>query len=1269
MGKKSRKKRERKLKGKRPKTGRHTASPFKDVDASFVHVTQKLRGILARYCAEDVILAGTISELWMPNITSQVKHQLLLRVAVSMPPHEYRGAQPLALYEDFRAFLLAVYAALPSFPMLEDYVPEPDWGEVSLDVRAAFLPVMYGGSVERVTDFVTAFRMTHAGNFPAAHDMDVALWIQSYLITHVHSQPVHTQPDARPLDIELGHLEVPPQAFWENCGAALLSAGAEVTQALGAFSKNLTVDLGTLCMPESSAAFGESIMDGSSLPALTVRVKDTLLPLSPRSGPGAVVEQWANRMIGTKDEQLRRLAYALSDFLSDRFRQDDVATGPLIPGTPEKLLPYFLAGAFVAGDKLYLVAPGNIQDPPSVLRMCRNIRALVSSARKWAFKHAENNTGIQLLRRNGQPFLADDVAFLIVPIDVTTQMRMLPDVGKQARIVPLSDFVGVFDSLKDVTELGSFLAYIDRNRSLVLSPFAGFTDLFGSFRDSHGLLVDGAVQPTMISLDPHWGSNWRFKQLSEFWRIAPHDFPNGKSTWIIDSENGSNLYQMMSKGQPALSWSTVIGHCSVHVVLPFVPDMMDATNGNLLETFTHCAADALSQRREIIAVLPIFRRPRIVFVCRPERSTFVEEDVHTVAAGALEKPLIDKVKVVSTDTDDRIVLSIEVNMSRVQQGIHDATDASFESACAIELLRCVAAATGERIDVGVVDQIASTSKGRPRFVLQQLTRDVDVPDRATPMLPEPGDYKLARRDLAVVFRDGNAQPGRYELAEAKVIIDRARDVFRGDVHKRLATCDLVSLLVFCIEQHDALIAEYHRTTTRVQISLTHDVNYSRAEVIAKAHDRFTRNARNYRYIIEAALSLAAGGETTGSARMTVDVVAAVDWLFVLYGASDVLHNGVHPGGVDLDQQYVPEIFFSDDVTKKEHEFSLEQANLKIGVELAHADEIHGLKPGSGLMKIDQAFSADLGFTLSNLGQCLITLSRWASATSTHDLKLSYQASVDDIVAVLCRVVEGLEEEEARCIVGFITVDPTHIRQLLGKNQAESDVPVWEHNKRAQRLTIRPLVPLSTGKLLWGAACAERAGRIWIGSVSDGYLPAAFVWPTVRPEVRNIKEGIEKELERRAHEICARAAPYVSPDIDFIRRFPEENFEDAGDFDVLAYWPETNRWLAVECKYNQPPFCLKDARRLRDRIFGTGRDHGQFEKIERRHRFLGKHMGRLRELLRWPASTTNRPPSIVDVYVGRDIYWWMRNPPYEVTAHFVRIDALDGWLRAEGFLRT
>jgi hypothetical protein len=188
-------------------------------------------------------------------------------------------------------------------------------------------------------------------------------------------------------------------------------------------------------------------------------------------------------------------------------------------------------------------------------------------------------------------------------------------------------------------------------------------------------------------------------------------------------------------------------------------------------------------------------------------------------------------------------------------------------------------------------------------------------------------------------------------------------------------------------------------------------------------------------------------------------------------------------------------------------------------------------------------------------------------------------------------------------------------------------------------------------------------RIWTASIANGYLPADFRWPNIKEVARTIKAGIEKQLEVRAFEVCSRAAPHAEHGINFKFRFPTEGFDDVGDFDVLAYWPQSNQWLIVECKYNQPPFCLKDARRLRERIFGIAPDRGQFSKIEGRRSFLVLNVERLRELLGWPAPMPGIAASISEIYVSRQIYWWMRYPPLEVPTDFVRIDALDSWLRS------
>jgi len=437
--------------------------------------------------------------------------------------------------------------------------------------------------------------------------------------------------------------------------------------------------------------------------------------------------------------------------------------------------------------------------------------------------------------------------------------------------------------------------------------------------------------------------------------------------------------------------------------------------------------------------------------------------------------------------------------------------------------------------------------------------------------------------------------------------------------------------------------------------------------MADAHERYARESRNYRYLLECCLSEPAAGNMPANEDDILQLIADADWLSVLSGASDTLHNDLAAAGLEINDMYVPEVFYSNGEHGQQDVFAREQASFHLGLNLDVGVDALSVPDEDAIKKrVDAAFLADIGFTFRHLLDALSVLSQWQSFQGKEDMHLSYRAPADEISEVMAAVIEGLGRDEADRIVAFLILQPDQIRRLLGKAVDEGDVPVWDHNKRGGRYAIKPLVPLDGELLAWGAASAERSRSIWTANIVGGYLPADFPWPTVEREVRAIKNGHEKQLERQAAEICARHAPFAIPGIDFRRRFPGERFADVGDFDVLAYWPEQNRWLAIECKYNQPPFCLKDARRLRERIFGIPPDRGQFTKIEGRRVFLANERDRVRGLLGWPEGAAAEPVIITELYVSLDIYWWMRNPPYDVPTQFVRIDALNGWLLENGY---
>ena len=85
------------------------------------------------------------------------------------------------------------------------------------------------------------------------------------------------------------------------------------------------------------------------------------------------------------------------------------------------------------------------------------------------------------------------------------------------------------------------------------------------------------------------------------------------------------------------------------------------------------------------------------------------------------------------------------------------------------------------------------------------------------------------------------------------------------------------------------------------------------------------------------------------------------------------------------------------------------------------------------------------------------------------------------------------------------------------------------------------------------------------------------------------------------------------------------------------------------------------KRLRDKIFGENSESkSQISKIKTRYDFLKNNLDKVRSALNWPVAF-NENPTILNLYVSKNTYWWFRNPPYKVDVDFIQIDYLDQWL--------
>lgn len=1217
-------------------------------DQAFQASCSQVREVLSLYHPIDVLTATNILDLWQPNRASQVKHQLAFSLLVSIPADSFRPVR-MTTYEEFWEFCSALIEALPEFPMLEDYVPELDWGEVKVLLGREPIAILYGGPVQRIVDYIEAFRICHGDGTQAAADLECAIRLQGEFLRLVPKNGKDETDETTP-----GYVEVPPESFWEAVSLALKQFPES-----GKLRDHFVVELGYAASWQDASSFSEAIMTGTALPWVATKIDGKLVAVSLRNAVTVAIDFWAK----SAQDASAGVVARLSSYIAKRVQRHSCLAGPLLLRSSSECAPLPIAAALVDGSHNFLVvpiAPGQLALASKAVTVMRRIMRNSD----WGLQFAGTSEGCQLRDDHGGLIGPKAVHILLVNTSVSTELSMVKQPSRDARLMSLVDACTIFDSVESVEELAQFWFYVEGLGRVGGGELSDLGDLFGSFRDVHAQIIAGAVTPDFLSLDPHWGASWRYRQLKEFWMHAPLIFPDENSIWEAhERKSMSSLTRVVAKNVPKLAWSAVIGTTTIHVILDAEAVELDPQDGSLLELFVHCTADSIAERASIIAPhlkLPLHRINLHCFSAEHLLATADKEQ--TLRSEAM--PLITDWTAMPNPDAYTYQARLTVNLVKLVRDLEDADDASFEAVCAVRIVEYLFSVLGRSMPPELFQELSGTTTRRPRFTLNHMQRTVDVPDFTHSEVPRPEDYKVARRDLAILLKAQDVYPGKYELDEAKALINPARAAYRDAVHQRIRVLDRESLLRYCVKQYDALIASYDHDERRITQSLLHEVDFDREEELAEAHEKFIRESRNYRYLLESALVLTSPQESPIRAATVRSIQAMVDWLFVLYGASDVLHHGIDVGGLLVDDQYIPEVFYSEVRDSQEEVFGREMAALRLGINVSEEDRVKTeLSVQAYIALLDTAFLNDLRFSYSHMLQVLSTLVLWVSAGGEQELACGYVCGRQVMAERIVNVHPEMPIDTALAVIDFLLLKPNEAWRLLGRDVIEDDVPVWEHSKRGSRHTIRPLIELPDGQLLWGAAAVERARRIWVGSISAGYLPADYSWPAVNTAVGQLKRELENGLEDRAYQVCSRVMTYVIKGIDFKRRFPKQQFQDVGDFDVLAYLPEENQWLTAECKYNQPAYCLKDMRRLRDRIFGRGNNSGQLGKIEKRRNFLVHNMDTLRSLLGWP-EPAEKPLLVTELYVSKDMHFWLRFPPYEVPTYFVQIDTLDAWLRSE-----
>lgn len=1246
MGKNSKAKRDLKKKKSNNKSREKSSSKgnrnYEDV---MPKIKDNLTSVYKEYNLAELFLTLSISELWLPNISSPVKHTIAFNALLSMDVSIFSNQKELKTYQQASEFFSIIYNILPNIPQMEDFFPEQDLGEIRIPWGDNIYRFFYGSSVERLYDYIQAFGIRYAEYPIILKQMENVLILQDRFLSSIN--PVDTLSEQEPSP---GHVEIPPETFWKACQQALTDTSHAFEQLISQTEKIFIKKIGEFKSINSASELSNIIMEGVALPAIGVSIDNHVYPLSFRNMANVIIEHYASKKIDIDCSD------AISNFISQRF--ESIIEKSFLLLSKKKVLPYKFSGLLQGNDKFYLFALFDIDSASNLKNIEEDVFELFNQG-EWALSPISSSQLLGIRNGSGEQLSINDIEFIFINSNLTTAMHFFepPRLKYSYHILFLTEFIALFDSIDNLNELSLFFSYLDQNKSKI-SPFLISTiDKFASFKGTHSVLEDGAINFNMITLDPHWGSNWRYEELEKYWSQVPSNFPDANVKWNISSSYQGNI-SLISKSHFYVSWSTTINNCTIHFCADCKPLLNeDRLNGQLLTLFLECASDALSQRKDILKNISFQNIDRITVHCAVDKKHLVNSN--SDIAEHVSPELFTHTSLIN-NYNFSVNIQICINLPFMQYRLNRPQNASFQADVCIAFLQLLSKILNIEFSEDIRQQIVNTGNRPARMAISSEERTFDTLE-IKPNIPEAKHFKLARKKLANLIKESGIQEGSYELQNAKDIINPLADFFREKIHATILSMNREHLLQFVIENYDAYVAEDHRKKKNIMLSLQHEVNYNRTEKLANQSNEFNRMSANYRYLLECTLSLNSKNETIPTTDDILQLLADIDWLIVLYNASDILHNDIDVGGLNIDDFYIPQVFFSEDREIKEDKFSEEQAGYKLGYNLNDTDSVDSDIINEKVGVLDRAFQQDLGFKYSSLLAVFSILFQWARFNQI-ELNPSYQTTRADMVNILLKNNTNLVNEEVEKIIDFLILNPNKIRKLLGTDSEFFDVPISDHNKRDHRYNIRPLIETSNSNIIWGAAAAYRAGTIWIAHIANGYLPAEFEWSHISYEVGKIKESIEKQLEITTFNIVKRFATQIELGIDFKKRFPKKKFPDVGDFDTLAYFSDSNTWLNIECKYNQPYYCIKDMRRLREKIFGRGDKRGQIGKIEKRINFLAENYNDIRTLLNWSEPGDNHDVKFINLYISRQIYWWLRYPPYETNINFVQVDALEAWLQ-------
>lgn len=1217
--------------------------------------------------------------LWLPNIGSGAKFQFLYTLLENSPG---RASTPdkIGTYEDFREFAEYVLTFLPDFEMFEDYVPEPEWGDVKYFFSDRFFRIFYGGELESAADHYYAFEIIHTGfddyyreklGRSAVADLEMCLSVQHTILNAIE----HPNVDAG--SIEPGGFEIPTEEFWKQCMDFLESYspvnehGSDIVMR---FTKELDAT-GPSKMPKPDE-FANRLHSGENCFYFFLKRGEKIYPVMPRRFLSVLYDTWGSilkehivEIEKTVEHYDLRIPVEFIRFVRARLRPDNMFDLACALEADERPHPTLFSIALIARDVLmlfhismsFLASRRDGNRPVKELGdSFASAKALLSVPPVKLGLMREGKT-VQLLPEEAKVKLSP-LLIAAIPVATTTSRGFGLPKDFEGEVIHLTELLGIIDEVEDAEELGRFFKYksSSRENGSMIAPINSDLDLFGSFRDSHDVLVAGATNPTFIMLDPHWGSNSRYASLKKFWAVYPRNaFLEEPRSWKVASvEDGGGTVVFHSRRQ--LAYYRLVRSGTAELFIQTPADLLTPEQGKLTDMLMDSLADSFSVYREKVEKLAFASEPEAVMIIFFPESLVTNNPklkhlLHLIPNDQVWK--MDASRLKSMQRGVRVVY----NDAAVSEKLMDAANRSLQIELFVDVLRQVDSFFGDEELDAVIASLEAEKSQPNRFRRFGRQKSVSFPETSSATVAELRDFKLADKEIAKIANANGITQGDYEDKEAKERIGILTTGLVEVINARVAEFDIADAIPALISNIDSLTHKLEEAEARTENSLDQEVNYVREEESGKRKSEYLHLLHEHQYLIEKFVQL----QPSGGGLLTKDVIsellALAERLLHMNTVSDHIHYEIFPAGLHISHDFRASAEHVENISERMTEWGKEQAQIKLGI-IGTDDRVSvGVDMPKYMSDLDAGFSTDLVFTFNDFISFQAALASWTfdNAAAEHTF---YAATADEIAAACDDRIDGFDRSSAGKIIDFLTLDPEKVLMLEGASNPAPDLPVWEHRKRSNRYGLRPLIKIGE-KYYWGAHSLERSCKIWASMTNTHKFPSDIVAPSVAKVLDGYHEKYREALQSKIVEIVGRFTSCIEPEVSpSSRGFSDK---DIGDIDVFALMPDRKTVLNIESKVIDQAYTSKDIKRVSEKIFGRTTSKGSFEegyvhRVELRDEYL-KTLGRPITESIW--GKVEDDIRVVSIFVTPTSFWWTKFPPVKTDVNFMELSLLEDFLRS------